>query len=88
MKKIIVDNKIFYVDAPNYVKKKLSTGAWIPSTKDDSEALAINGEIYNLPQNRITYVEGRPYAIIKDVDKGKAIIISIHAPALSATADK
>ena len=72
MFQITVDNKIFYTStAPNYVKKKLESGAWIKSTKDDAEAVAVLGEIYNLP-NKMP-IENKSVAIIKEIDGGTII---------------
>ena len=59
MYQIITENKIFYTaDKPNYVKKKTSTGAWISATKDNAEAVAINGKIFNLDKTFVKEIDG------------------------------
>ena len=71
MFQITIDNKIFYTStAPNYVKKKLSSGVWIKSSKDDAEAVAVMGEIYGLPHKPI---ENKSVANIKEIDGGTII---------------
>lgn len=71
MFQITVDDKIFYTStAPNYVKKKNSTGAWIKSSKEDAEAVAVFGEIYSLPHKPI---ENKSVAIVKEIDGGTII---------------
>ena len=38
MYQITIDNKIYYTSStPNYIKQKLSTGAWIKATKEEAE---------------------------------------------------
>ena len=72
MFQITVDNKIFYTSsAPNYVKKKSSSGAWIPATKNDAEGLAFMGEIYSLPNKQP--IENKPVAVVKEIDGGSII---------------
>ena len=72
MFQITVDNKIFYTStAPNYVKKKLESGAWIKSSKDDAEGISVLGEIYSLPNK--PPIENKPVAIVKEIDGGTVI---------------
>lgn len=72
MFQIIVDDKIFYTStAPNYVKKKLESGAWIKSTKDDADAISVFGEIYSLPNK--PPIENKSVALVKEIDGGTLI---------------
>ena len=72
MFQINVDNKIFYTStAPNYVKKKLESGAWIKSSKDDAEGIAVLGEIYSLPNK--PPIENKAVANVKEIDGGTII---------------
>ena len=72
MFKVTVENKIFYMSsAPNYVKKKIESGAWIQSSKADAEAVAIFSEIYSLPNK--PPIENKPVAIVKEIDGGTVI---------------
>ena len=72
MFQITVDNKIFYTSsAPNYVKKKLESGAWIKSSKDDAEGISFLGEIYSLPNK--PPIENKPVANVKEIDGGTII---------------
>ena len=64
MFQIIVDDKTFYTSsAPHYVKKKISSGAWIPAMKDDAEGVALMGEVYALTD-----------IIVKEVDGGEVVL--------------
>ena len=63
---IIADNQSFNVDSPFFVKKKFSSGAWIPSSFVDAQAVVINGSlfsIFNKPP-----IDGCPVAFIKKID--------------------
>ena len=72
MFQITVDDKIFYTSStPNYVKKKSSSGAWIPSTQADAEGLAVLGKIYSLPNKPA--IDDNPVAIVKEIDGGTVI---------------
>lgn len=72
MFQITFDNKIFYTStAPNYVKKKSSTGAWIQSSKDDAKAISVLGEIHSLPNK--PPIENKSVAIVKEIDGGSPI---------------
>ena len=71
MFQISIENKIYYtMSEPHYVKKKISSGAWIKSSKYDAEAVAVFGEIYSLPNKPI---ENKPVANIKEIDGGTII---------------
>ena len=72
MFQITVDNKFFYTSsAPNYVKKKLESGAWIKTSKDDADAISVLGEIYSLPNK--PPIENKPVANVKEIDGGTII---------------
>lgn len=72
MIQITIGNKIYYTSsAPNYVKKKISTGAWIKATKEEAEGVAVDNEVYSLPNK--PQIDDRPVAIIKEIDGGTVI---------------
>ena len=72
MFQISIENKIYFtMSEPHYVKKKISTGTWIKSSKDDAEAVAIFSELYSLPNK--PPIENKPVAIVKEIDGGTII---------------
>ncbi len=72
MYQITVDDKIFYTStAPNYVKKKSESSAWIKSTKEDAEGIAVFGEIYSLPNK--APIKNKTVANVKEIDGGTII---------------
>ena len=72
MIQITIGNKIFYTSsAPNYIKQKLSTGAWIKANEEDAEGVAVDSEVYSLPNK--PQIEDRPVAMIKEIDGGTVI---------------
>ena len=63
MYKIIVGEKTYFTSGtPHYVKKKISSGAWIPATKIAAEGIALMGEVHAL-QN----------VVVKEIDDGEVI---------------
>lgn len=52
MKEIIANGEIIaLVDKPRYVKIKKTSGAYIQCDKEEAEAVAVSGTLYNLPGN-------------------------------------
>ena len=53
-------------DKPRYVRKNPSSGAYMQASREDAEAVAVNGTLYNI--NGGNAVEGAPQAIIREED--------------------
>ena len=70
MYRIVSDGEIISLcDKPRFVKKKATSGCYIVCSKEDAEAVAVNGKLYNLPgKNNIT---DRPEVSIDEVDGGE-----------------
>lgn len=56
-------------EQPRYVRRKPETGVYVEATAEAAEAIAINGELYNLPGG--TAIAGQPEAFVSEADVGE-----------------
>ena len=71
MYKIVSNSKIVAIcEAPRFVRKSLSSGAWVQTEKDKAEAVSIKGDLYGFNGNEI---EGRPTADVFKLDGAEYI---------------
>ena len=72
MYKIVSNGEIIALcDKPRYVKKKVDSGAYIQCSESEAEAIAISGNLYNLPGNN--KIENAPEVNILTVDSGEIL---------------
>lgn len=75
MYQIVTSNGVVcYCDAPNYIRYKARSGAWISTTEDKAEGIAVLGEIYNIASK--PPIRDAPIAHIKKCD-GMAILFDV-----------
>ncbi len=53
-------------EKPRYVKKNAVSGAYVEAKREEAEAIAVNGELYNLPGG--TAIPSAPEAVITERD--------------------
>lgn len=76
MYKITSEGKLVAIcDEPRYIKVKQSTGAFIQTTENDAQGIAVNGTPYNLSGHVEITVAGEtaPVAFINPVDGGSVL---------------
>ncbi len=56
-------------DKPRYVRLNEQSGAYIEATKDKAQAIAVNGELYNIPGGNA--IENAPEAVAVEVEAGE-----------------
>lgn len=60
-----------FCDKPRYVRIKEESGAWVEAEEKDAEAIAINGELYNLIGKNT--VADAPQVVVKNGDAAEYI---------------
>ena len=68
---------IGYCDEPRYIKIKPSSGAYVPTTKEEAEGLAFLSTPYNL-DNKPPMKEGLRTVIVAEKDSGEILLGSIE----------
>lgn len=66
-----------YADEPRYIKIKPSSGAYVPTTKEEAEGVAFLGMPYNL-DNKPPMREGLRTVIVSEKDSGEILLGEIE----------
>ena len=73
-----VSGVIGYCDEPRYIKIKPSSGAFIPTTKEEAEGIAFLGVPYNI-YNKPPMKQGLKTVIITTKDNGEILLGEINS---------